>query len=142
MGPIIHRRFISFTSGPSQIPPHGRWRHLDAGRLRVDPLISKWNSSSSPPDSKETCRRLIDLFLVSVLLDAGAGNAWSYQEKESSQKFTRSEGLGVASVNMFEQGFFSGDIEQPYKVDGEQSSFVPGSFLHENVSGWVISGDS
>lgn len=101
-----------------QIPPHGRWRHLDAGRPRVEPLIAKWKASSSPPDSKEICRRLIDLFLVSVLLDAGAGNTWRYAESESGQSFSRSEGLGVASINMFEEGFFSGDTRNPYQVDG------------------------
>lgn len=103
----------------SQIPPHGRWRHLDAGRPRVEPLIAKWKSSSNPPDTKEICRRLIDLFLVSVLLDAGAGNAWTYAESQSGQSFSRSEGLGVASFNMFEQGFFSGDSENPFQVDGK-----------------------
>jgi Protein of unknown function (DUF1688) len=101
-----------------QIPPHGRWRHLDAGRPRVEPLMSKWAASSSPPSPKETCKRLVDLFLVSVLLDAGAGASWSYTEPESNQRFTRSEGLGVASINMFEQGFFSGDPKQPYRADG------------------------
>ncbi|THH15536.1 hypothetical protein EW146_g4951 [Bondarzewia mesenterica] len=101
----------------ASIPPHGRWRHLDAGLPRVQPLIEKWNASASPPDRKEITKRLIDLFLVSVLLDAGAGNTWAYHEPASGQEFTRSEGLGVASINMFEAGFFSGDRMQPYKVD-------------------------
>jgi len=52
-----------------------------------------------------------------VLLDAGAGNTWTYHEKESGMKFTRSEGLGVASINMFEAGFFSGDSNNPHQVD-------------------------
>lgn len=69
---------------------------------------------------KETCKRLIDLFLVSVLLDAGAGNDWSYHEKDTGETFTRSEGLGVASIHMFEHGFFSGDSDQPYRVYGER----------------------
>lgn len=102
----------------AQIPPHGRWRHLDAGRPRVEPLIEKWKASASPPDTKEICRRLIDLFLVSVLLDAGAGNSWRYVESQSGQTFSRSEGLGVASINMFEEGFFSGNPSNPYQVDG------------------------
>ncbi len=37
-------------------------------------MISQWDALGSPPDLKEKTRRLIDLFLVSVLLDAGAGN--------------------------------------------------------------------
>jgi hypothetical protein len=104
-----------------QIPPHGRWRHLDAGRPRIAALIKHWASASGPdepPSPKETCRRLVDLFLVSVLLDAGAGNAWVYREPESGMAFSRSEGLGVASVRMFERGMFSGREGVPHRVDG------------------------
>ncbi|KAI0726718.1 hypothetical protein C8Q72DRAFT_783034 [Fomitopsis betulina] len=118
---IIKRDFgTDFAS----IPPHGRWRHLDAGRPRVEPLINKWRSSPNPPDDKEVTRRLLDLFLVSVLLDAGAGSTWSYHEAESGLKFSRSEGLGVASINMFEQGFFSSDPQDPHRVDAEGLSRI------------------
>ncbi len=68
---------------------------------------------------KEIARRLIDFFLVSVLLDAGAGNAWSFKEHESGQSFSRSEGLGVATFHMFEQGLFSGDSNNPHQADGQ-----------------------
>ncbi|KAI0340318.1 DUF1688-domain-containing protein [Trametopsis cervina] len=113
---IIRRDFgTNFDS----IPPHGRWRHLDAGRSRVGPLIEKWKSSSTPTPEKEIARRLVDLFLVSVLLDAGAGSVWSYREETSGQSFNRSEGLGVASFKMFEDGFFSGDSANPYQADAE-----------------------
>lgn len=74
---------------------------------------------ANPPDKKEEAKRAIDVFLVSVLLDAGAGNAWTYTEKSSGMKFSRSEGLGVASIHMFEDGFFSSNPEQPYRVDGK-----------------------
>ena len=84
----------------------------------MDPLIAKWKAAPNPPDVKEISRRLIDLFLVSVLLDAGAGNAWSFKEPESGKSFSRSEGLGVASIAMFEQGLFSSDSNNPYQVDG------------------------
>ncbi|KAG5652563.1 hypothetical protein H0H81_004572 [Sphagnurus paluster] len=112
---IINRDYgTDFTS----IEPHGRWRHLDAGVARVRPLIAKWHAAHDPLDAREELRRTIDLFLVSVLLDAGAGNQWSYHEASSGQTFARSEGLGVASVHMFDEGFFSGDpVRQPYRVD-------------------------
>ncbi|KAI5121604.1 hypothetical protein M0805_009475 [Coniferiporia weirii] len=113
---IIQRDFGANTDS---IPPHGRWRHLDAGRPRVEPLIAKWKASSSPPDDREICKRLLDLFLVSVLLDAGAGNVWEYKEPGTGQVYNRSEGLGVASFHMFENGFFSGDKSQPHRVDAE-----------------------
>ncbi|KAI0046326.1 DUF1688-domain-containing protein [Auriscalpium vulgare] len=111
---IIQR---DFGSDYHTIPPHGRWRHLDAGIPRVQPLMDKWAASESPPDVKEQAKRLIDLFLVSVLLDAGAGDQWSFHEPETDLSFTRSEGLGVASFKMFAEGFFSGDSRQPYRVD-------------------------
>lgn len=113
---------IDFTLDDPQIPPHGRWRHLDAGHPRVEPLIEQWRASPNPPDAKETCRRLLDLFLVSVLLDAGAGNLWKYVDSRTGQSFTRSEGLAVASIHMFEAGFFSGSSENPHQVDGQSPS--------------------
>ncbi len=81
-------------------------------------MIKKWKASHNPPDDKEICRRLIDLFLVSVLLDAGAGNVWKYKEPSTNMTFSRSEGLGVASANMFENGVFSGIDGQPFRVNG------------------------
>lgn len=101
----------------SQIQPHGRWRHLDAGLPRIQPLLTTW--SHLQIDIKEQSRRLIDLFLISVLLDAGAGNTWKYIEPGTNKTFNRSEGLGVASAHMFQSGFFSGVEGEPCRVDGE-----------------------
>lgn len=98
----------------------------------MTPLIEEWKASDTPPDTKEICRRLIDLFLVSVLLDAGAGNSWQYVEPESGQTFSRSEGLGVASINMFEQGFFSSHPNNPHQVDGS-TSFIVIYFVHSSL---------
>jgi hypothetical protein len=81
-------------------------------------LIAHWDTLKPPPDLKEKTKRLLDLFLVSVLLDAGAGNDWTYRDEASGKSFSRSEGLGVASFNMFMEGFFSGDAHQPHRVDG------------------------
>lgn len=56
----------------------GRWRHFLAnGKDRIQPLIDEWRQTTAPI---EIARRLIDLFVVSVLLDAGAGPAWKYRE--------------------------------------------------------------
>ncbi|KAK2744802.1 hypothetical protein FQN55_006558 [Onygenales sp. PD_40] len=98
------------------IPPHGRWQHFDVGgRPRVNQLLQSWPSSI---DTFERTRRLIDLFLVSVLLDAGSGNKWSYKSKESGKIYRRSEGLAVASLEMFKAGLFSSDPTEPCQVDG------------------------
>ncbi|OOQ89091.1 Uracil catabolism protein 4 [Penicillium brasilianum] len=98
------------------IPPHGRWQHFDVGgRPRINQLLQSWPSSI---DSQERTRRLIDLFVVSVLLDAGAGTKWSYKSKESGKVYSRSEGLAVASLEMFKTGLFSSDPTEPCQVDG------------------------
>lgn len=68
-------------------------------------------------DTQERTRRLIDLFLVSVLLDAGAGTKWQYKSKESGKVYRRSEGLAVASLEMFKMGLFSSNPDQPCQVD-------------------------
>jgi hypothetical protein len=98
------------------IPAHGRWQHFEAGgRPRVDQLLATWVSQI---DNQERTRRLIDLFVVSVLLDAGAGTRWSYKSKESGKIYRRSEGLAVASLEMFKAGAFSSNPDQPHQVDG------------------------
>jgi hypothetical protein len=69
-------------------------------------------------DIHEKTRRILDLFVVSVLLDAGAGTVWHYKSKESGKTYSRSEGLAVASYEMFKAGLFSGDPENnPTQVD-------------------------
>ena len=56
------------------------------------------------------------LAIVSVLLDAGAGPQWRYEE-DGPERPTRSEGLAVASFDMFIGGVFSSRPEDPYRVD-------------------------
>lgn len=80
----------------------------------MDQLLQCWPDTV---DAQERARRLIDLFTVSVLLDAGAGNQWSYRSKESGKVFRRSEGLALASLEMFKAGAFSSDPAEPYRVD-------------------------
>jgi hypothetical protein len=69
---------------------------------------------------------LIDLYIVSVLLDAGAGPDWSYTETDENGKELwkggRSEGLAVASYHMFAAGVFSSDKQSPLQVDGERTA--------------------
>lgn len=52
-------------------------------------------------------RSLVDLFFVSVLLDAGAGDHWRFREEKSGQVYNRSEGIAVASLYMFLDGVFA-----------------------------------
>lgn len=96
------------------IPYHSRWRHFEAGgvdrRAQLNELLGE-------ADARQRARAHIDLVLVSVLLDAGAGPDWHYTEPASGERFTRSEGLGVASFHAFTSGLFSSDPERPLQAD-------------------------
>lgn len=83
---------------------------------RVDAMIELWRSEDV--DDMEVTRRLIDLFFVSVLLDAGAGDVWRFEEPGTGQVIVRSEGIAVASLYMFKLGIFSSDATQKEQVDG------------------------
>jgi len=97
-----------------KIPYHSRWRHFEAGGVdRKGELDAKLAGRSHIA----VARARIDLTLVSVLLDAGAGADWRYREAGSGQSFGRSEGLGVASFRAFMAGRFSSDAGDPYRVD-------------------------
>ncbi|KAI1263691.1 DUF1688-domain-containing protein [Xylariaceae sp. FL1019] len=96
------------------IPGHGRYQHFSVGgRDRIAHLLSTF----ADVDETEKCRRLIDLFLVSVLLDAGAGMSWSFKSAENGKVYRRSEGLAIASLEMFKSGIFSGNSSNKYQVD-------------------------
>ncbi len=94
------------------IPHHSRWRHFSAGgrdRWAALPLAGI--------DTIERARVAIDLAVVSVLLDAGAGAAWSYLDNDTGLAFARSEGLAVASIDLFRTGAFSSDPLVPLRAD-------------------------
>ena len=52
-------------------------------------------------------RAAYDLAVVSVLLDAGAGPDWRYRDAATAREIGRSEGLALASLDMFAAGDFS-----------------------------------
>ncbi len=100
-----------------KIPYHSRWRHFEAGGR--DRHASLAQALSRLP-CVERARSEIDLAVVSVLLDAGAGPQWSYFESDSGQRLSRSEGLGVAAWHAFVAGEFSSLPDQPLRVDAER----------------------
>jgi hypothetical protein len=98
------------------IPFHARWRHFSAGGL------DRWASvvPMAPwTEVAEMARAAFDLAIVSVLLDAGAGPDWRYEEGRTGEVFARSEGLAVASFEMFISGAFSMRPDDPFRVDAE-----------------------
>jgi uncharacterized protein DUF1688 len=94
-----------------RVPHHSRWRHFSAGGTDRAALI--------PPHvgADETARARIELAIVSVLLDAGAGPRWRYREMETGQIVSRSEGLAVASLRAMQSGLFSADPKTPWRAD-------------------------
>jgi hypothetical protein len=99
-----------------QVPFHSRWRHFEAGGIdRKGELDARLNGRSTAA----TARARIDLALISVLLDAGAGSRWRYHEAESGRSFSRSEGLAVASFRAFIAGRFSSETGDPLRVDAK-----------------------
>jgi Protein of unknown function (DUF1688) len=95
-----------------EIPYHSRWRHFEAGSNQNVINRREWlGTLSNEPHT------LIDLVVVSVLLDAGAGAQWHYKEARTGQTFSRSEGLGIASFHAFTSGLFSSDPTQPLRCD-------------------------
>jgi Protein of unknown function (DUF1688) len=96
------------------VPFHSRWRHFEVGEtLRLQHLQAKLAALSAV----ERAYTQVDLAIVSVLLDAGAGPDWRYVEPGSGEVFQRSEGLAVASFHLFCQGLFSSDRDAPWQVD-------------------------
>ncbi|HEY5922887.1 MAG TPA: DUF1688 family protein [Kofleriaceae bacterium] len=106
---VTHERYPTLD-----VPVHGRSNHFRAAGIdRVAELDAKL--AGLPRD--ERARAWIDLIVVSVLLDAGAGDQWRYREPSTGLEISRSEGLAVASLRAFEAGLFSSDPQWPLRVD-------------------------
>jgi Protein of unknown function (DUF1688) len=95
------------------VPYHSRWRHFSVGGVDRAALVAP------DVDAGETARAGIDLAIVSVLLDAGAGPRWRYREVETGHILSRSEGLAVASLRAMQAGLFSADPATPWRADAE-----------------------
>lgn len=106
---------VTRTAYPDlKIPPHSRWRHFSAGGIDRWAQIEQRLSGAT---ARERARVAIDLAAVSVLLDAGAGDRWHYREASTGLQFARSEGLAVASFDLFVAGVFSSDTNHPLRTD-------------------------
>jgi hypothetical protein len=102
------------------MPVYGRWGHFDAaGVRRTDELETALGSLTTD----ERARAMIDLVVVSVLLDASAGPTWRYHEAPGRSHvagdYQRSEGLAIASLRMFLSGGFSSDPRAPLRADAD-----------------------
>jgi hypothetical protein len=108
------------------VPYHSRWRHFETGGIDRKAELDRALAGRSVANR---ARAHIDLTVGSVLLDAGAGAAWSFIEAESGQRYTRSEGLAVASFRAFMRGAFSAREDDPLRVDASALAVMDAATL-------------
>jgi hypothetical protein len=110
------------------VPFHSRWRHLVVGG------VDRWAAIADRTgfaDAAARARAEFDLAIVSVLLDAGAGPTWRYRDPVSGACIGRSEGLALASLDMFAAGAFSARAGEPLRVDAEALAGLSVAALRE-----------
>jgi hypothetical protein len=107
------------------VPFHSRWRHFVVnGDDRAEILAQRLS------DRRERARAAFDLVIVSVLLDAGAGPQWRYRDAATGESVGRSEGLALASLDMFVQGAFSSEANKnPLRADAAALARVDSATL-------------
>jgi hypothetical protein len=104
------------------IPFHARWRHF---MIEGTDRWTRRAEGAGWPDHAARARAEFDLAIVSVLLDAGAGPAWRYKDVTTGRHIGRSEGLALASLDMFVSGVLSGDARAPFRVDADVLAQLP-----------------
>jgi Protein of unknown function (DUF1688) len=96
------------------VPFHSRWRHFVVGG------VDRWTALADAREwrnGNERARAEFDLAIISVLLDAGAGPSWRYRDPLTGTSIGRSEGLALASLDMFARGIFSAKADEPLRAD-------------------------
>lgn len=111
------------------VPYHSRWRHFEAGG--VDRWADLSHRARLDADAQERARVRIDLVIPSVLLDAGAGADWRYVDEARGMTLARSEGLGVASFDLFESGALSAHAEHPLRSEAAALARITSAHLAE-----------
>jgi len=106
---VIRQRYPTLD-----IPVHSRWRHLVFdGRDLWQGIAdgARWVTPAA------AARAAFDLVITSVLLDAGAGPGWQFQDRATGLRVSRSEGLALASLRWFDSGSLSDVAGEPFRVD-------------------------
>jgi hypothetical protein len=115
------------TAYPSlDVPFHSRWRHFTASGADRWGLLK---ATVTFGNAAERARAAFDLAIVSVLLDAGAPPQWRYRDAATGLTIGRSEGLALASFDMFVRGAFSCSPSEPLRVDAEVLAGLPDAVL-------------
>lgn len=91
-----------------EIPFHSRWRHFNAGQ-KENPNVHRledFHNSIKTLSPIDKIKKKWSLAIPSVLLDAGAGMSWQYVDNKNKMNFSKSEGLALATLEMYYDGFF------------------------------------
>ena len=113
-----------------KIPYHSRWRNLEQFSSECFEFGAKGKTSNS-----FNCRTSLDFVFVSVLIDSGAGQNWKYADSVSGQVYSRSEGLALSSLRMFESGMFSADPDNSWRVDSGALKEIDERAFLEGIQG-------
>ncbi|MBC7769255.1 MAG: DUF1688 family protein [Phycisphaerales bacterium] len=108
---IVRKRYSALD-----VPFHARWRHFVFGGHDLWAEIAGREAWACP---HARARAEFDLIITSVLLDAGAGRSWRYCDAITDIVASRSEGLALASLRLFEWGAFSTDCQDHLRADAE-----------------------
>ncbi|MBM09649.1 MAG: uracil phosphoribosyltransferase [Magnetovibrio sp.] len=99
------------------VPFHSRWRHFELNNTDLWATVVEKHRHLT---REEIARARIDLAVISVLLDAGAGPKWTYYDTTTGLNLGRSEGLALASLRLFESGILSADgRDDPLRADAK-----------------------
>jgi hypothetical protein len=93
----------------TRIPYHGRYRHFDVGGVA---RLADFDRKIAHFSADEQLAARFELVITSVLLDAGAGPTWQYRGADGAL-YSRSEGLAVASYELFATGGLGGSASVP-----------------------------
>ena len=118
------------------IPFHSRWRHFVVDGVERFDEIAK---AAGLFDRAVRARAEFDLAIVSVFLDAGAGTQWRYFDAPSGKHVSRSEGLALASLDMFARGVFSARPADPLRADAAALARIGPAQLSE---GFQVTADN
>lgn len=110
------------------VPYHSRWRHFEVDGIDRLHTMRQQLKALAP---EEQGKVLYELAIISVLLDAGAGPDWRYKEAATGNEYTRSEGLALASLHLYQNGVFSEHAEQPLRIDAQRLLAFKEQDLHQ-----------
>ena len=117
-----------------RIPLHSRWRHFE-----TPDGVNRWAAAAEEEGitGPERARSAVELAIVSVLLDAGAGGGWRYRNESGGAAIGRSEGLAAATFDLYRRGALSDDPAHPLRADAaalgrmDRDAFARAFQIHE-----------